>query len=65
MVLSGYSIPAGSHVWLQQQVSASDPRNFPDPRKFLPERFLRGHPEESKAHPYAHMQFSHGRNNFI
>ena len=41
-------------------VAGKDPSQFHDPEKFIPERWLRGCPEQHSAHPYASIVFSHG-----
>lgn len=60
MVLSGYQIPAGTWVFTFFNNNNMDSNNFPDPEKFLPERWLRGCPEQQKAHPFANIPFAHG-----
>ena len=33
---------------------------FPNPQNFLPERWVKGHPQEGKHHPYASLPFGFG-----
>ena len=41
-------------------VIGHDPRNFTDPEKFLPERWLRGDPDQTNAHTFANIPFGYG-----
>ena len=72
-VLSGYQIPAGTHVDLNPSVHFRDPKLFPDPDAHRPERWLRGTAsstssgkeerggaEEDLIHPYLLTPFGHG-----
>jgi cytochrome P450 len=36
-------------------------KNFPKPREFIPERWIKGHELESNAHPYVTLPFGFGR----
>jgi cytochrome P450 len=40
--LGGYRVPRGATVFMSQWASHRDPRYFPDPEKFLPERWQDG-----------------------
>ena len=60
MVLEGYHIPKG--VWVNYciMLAMRNPKQFLEPTKYQPERWLRGCPTHHKAHPFATAIFSHG-----
>jgi cytochrome P450 len=64
MVLSGYQVPAGTHVDLNPLVHFRDGKLFPDPHVYRPERWLRKGEEEdgenNSVHPYLLTPFGHG-----
>jgi cytochrome P450 len=55
----GYIIPAGTNIFMSVYNLHRDPKHFPDPEKFDPERFT---PQNSEGrHPYAYTPFGIGR----
>jgi len=60
MVLAGYQIPKGEVIGYMTCVNMNDSEHFENPEKFIPERWLRGCPEQHSAHPFVAIPFSHG-----
>jgi cytochrome P450 len=56
--LGGYQAPAGTDVFMSPYVVQRDPRHWPEPDQFRPERFSAGAP--SAAHRFAFIPFSAG-----
>ncbi|OWK35133.1 cytochrome P450 [Fimbriiglobus ruber] len=56
--LGGYRVPKGLTVFMAQWVSHRDPRYFPDPEEFRPERWLDG--LASRLPRYAYYPFGGG-----
>ncbi|KAG6454549.1 hypothetical protein O3G_MSEX008748 [Manduca sexta] len=50
-------IPAGTPIYVNAAGLQMDPNLFPEPEKFIPERFL---PEHNSVKPYTHMPFGEG-----
>lgn len=42
LTLCGYRIPRGTQIWMAQYVNHRDARYFPEPERFLPDRWLGG-----------------------
>ncbi|KAK1804100.1 hypothetical protein P4O66_020140, partial [Electrophorus voltai] len=61
--INGFKIPEGVNTVIIPYALHRDPRFFPEPEEFRPERFL---PENSHGrHPYAYIPFSAGFRNCI
>ena len=54
-------LPAGVNVAIYPRVIHLDPNHWPEPGKFIPERFM----SNSKRHPYCFIPFSAGSRNCI
>ncbi|KAK3931771.1 putative cytochrome P450 CYP44 [Frankliniella fusca] len=59
LILSGYHVPAGTHVNLNMLVNFKSEKYFQEPEKFLPERWLRGEAGHS-IDPFVLTPFGHG-----
>ncbi|XP_066505317.1 cytochrome P450 4V7 [Hoplias malabaricus] len=61
--INGFKVPEGVNAVIIPYALHRDPRFFPEPEEFRPERFL---PENSVGrHPYAYIPFSAGPRNCI
>jgi len=54
------TVPGGSMILFSPYVTHHDPRSFPDPFQFRPERWIEGHPEQNQPHPFAYVPFGGG-----
>jgi cytochrome P450 family 12 len=66
MVLCGYQVPKGTEVAMGQMLSYTDEKQFPQPSKFIPERWIKTnidpqcpHAKDS-AHAFAFLPFGFG-----
>jgi cytochrome P450 len=59
----GHIIPAGTNIIMSAYTAHRDPRHFPDPEKFDPERF--SSQNSVGRHPYAYIPFGIDRRNFV
>ncbi|XP_070500423.1 cytochrome P450 CYP12A2-like [Chironomus tepperi] len=64
IVVSEYRIPANTHVALQFYIDLLNEKYYPDPMKFLPERWLRdqsdGDVKAGVANPFSFLPFGFG-----
>lgn len=56
--LASHTLPAGTQVLISPYVVHRDPRSFPDPEAFAPERWLQEGP--TTRHPFAYIPFGGG-----
>lgn len=62
-IIDGYKLTKGAIVHIFVSSLHNNETSFPEPEKFIPERFL---PENSSGrHPYAYLPFSAGQRNCI
>ncbi|XP_078404874.1 cytochrome P450 4V2-like [Cetorhinus maximus] len=61
--VGGFKVPEGVNALIIPYALHRDPRYFPDPEEFRPERF--SHENSSKMNPYAFIPFSAGIRNCI
>ncbi|XP_070561094.1 probable cytochrome P450 CYP44 [Ptychodera flava] len=59
MVLGGYHIPAGTMV-MSNNIAGLLEEYFPEPEKFIPERWIRGHDMQTDVNPFILLPFGHG-----
>nr|AGT57842.1 cytochrome P450 302a1 [Leptinotarsa decemlineata] len=57
---SGYSVPSGTVVVSQNQISCRLHKYFPSPDEFIPERWLKKDPLYKQPNPFLVLPFGHG-----
>lgn len=65
LVLSGYQIPKGFEVAMGLMMTHTDEKQFAQPHKFIPERWLKSNtdpqcPHAKDAHPFSYLPFGFG-----
>lgn len=65
VVLSGYHVPKDTHVIMPTLFELASPKQYPQPSKFIPERWLRDNndhqcPLAKNAHPFTFTPFGFG-----
>ncbi|XP_046621725.1 probable cytochrome P450 49a1 [Neodiprion virginianus] len=60
LVIGGYQVPKKTPVVLCHMAMTTNPQVFPEPMKYVPERWLRSSPHFNNAHKFAMMPFGHG-----
>lgn len=66
--LSGYLVPKGTHIAMLPVLVSRNEKQYPEPNKFLPERWLREKtscPHTKTAHPFAFLPFGFGARSCI
>src|SRR5713226_3785198 len=58
--LGGYRVPAGSHIFILQWRTQRDPRFFPEPERFDPERWREDPVRSGKIPRFAYFPFGGG-----
>lgn len=58
--LGGYRLKKGTAMWIAMNAVLWDPKHFPEPHKFKPERFDPNCEENKQRHPYAFSPFGMG-----
>jgi len=60
VVIGGYLVPAGVRCIILSGAMSLDKQYFPEPERFLPERWLRSEPGYTKPPQWAYVPFGHG-----
>jgi len=69
VVLSGYHVPANTHIGMQPLFALQDEKFYPNPQQFLPERWLReqteGCPRAGASNPFTFLPFGFGARRLV
>jgi len=69
IVLSGYHVPANTHVRIQSLFALQDEKFYPNPQKFLPERWFKeqteGCPRAEVSNPFTFLPFGFGARRYL
>ncbi|CAH1117643.1 unnamed protein product [Phaedon cochleariae] len=57
---SGYTVPSGTVVVSQNQISCRLEKYFASPNEFIPERWLKNESKFEQPHPFLFLPFGHG-----
>ncbi|XP_063068134.1 sterol 26-hydroxylase, mitochondrial [Engraulis encrasicolus] len=60
VVVDNYWFPKETQFHLCHYAACHDEGEFPEPERFMPERWLRGTPSQSQHHPYSFIPFGVG-----
>ncbi|KAL6455926.1 hypothetical protein MHYP_G00357770 [Metynnis hypsauchen] len=60
VIVDNYWFPKGTQFHLCHYAASHDENEFPDPERFVPERWLRGVPSRSQHHPFSSIPFGVG-----
>ncbi|KAL2087864.1 hypothetical protein ACEWY4_016692 [Coilia grayii] len=60
VIVDNYWFPKESQFHLCHYAACHDEAEFPEPERFMPERWLRGTPSQSQHHPYSFIPFGVG-----
>ncbi|XDV36279.1 hypothetical protein PO909_006088 [Leuciscus waleckii] len=60
VILDNYWFPKKTQFHLCHYAVSHDENNFPDPERFVPDRWLRASPSRSQHHPYSSVPFGVG-----
>ncbi|KAH9572749.1 hypothetical protein CY35_02G168200 [Sphagnum magellanicum] len=58
--IGGYLLPKGTAIWMAMIAIFKDPKNFPEPEEFRPERFDPDSQENRNRPPYSYFPFGIG-----
>ncbi|XP_068083622.1 probable cytochrome P450 49a1 [Anabrus simplex] len=60
IVIGNYQIPKGTELIMGHRVLSNLDENFPEPTKFIPERWLKDSDQFQKGHPFVVLPFGFG-----